>query len=82
LNRQARQENLVKTFTCLAVFAVKIYGGGMAKQRIEKTLVVFTEEEVRRILELVRRDDEQEIRQFMLKEFVKKVEYILRRRCG
>ncbi len=54
----------------------------MAKQRIEKTLVVFTEEEVRRILELARRDDDEEIRQFILKEFVKKVEYILRRRCS
>lgn len=54
----------------------------MAKDRIEKTLVVFTEEEVRRILELARRDDDEEIRQFILKEFVKKVEYILRRRCS
>ncbi len=54
----------------------------MAKQRIEKTLVVFTEEEVRRILELARRDDDEEIRQFILKVFIKKVEHILRRRCG
>lgn len=54
----------------------------MAKQRIEKTLVVFTEEEVRRILEMARRNDEREIRRFILKEFVKKVELILRRRCG
>lgn len=54
----------------------------MAKERIEKTLVVFTEEEVRQILELARRDDEEKIRQFMLKVFIKKVETILRRRCG
>jgi hypothetical protein len=54
----------------------------MAKDRIEKTLVVFTEEEVRQILELARRDDDEEIRQFMLKVFIKKVEQILRRRCG
>jgi hypothetical protein len=54
----------------------------MAKERIEKTLVVFTEEEARQILELARRDDDEEIRQFMLKVFIKKVEAILRRRCG
>ena len=54
----------------------------MSKERIEKTLVVFTEEEVRQILELAQRKNEQEICQFMLKVFVKKVEYILRRRCG
>ncbi len=54
----------------------------MAKERIEKTLVVFTEEEVRQILELAQRNDEEEIQHFMLKIFVKKVEYILRRRCG
>ena len=54
----------------------------MAKDRIEKTLVVFTEEEVRQILELARRNNDEEIRQFMLKVFIKKVEQILRRRCG
>lgn len=54
----------------------------MAKERIEKTLVVFTEEEVRHILELARRNEEEEIQQFMMKVFIKKVEYILRRRCG
>jgi len=54
----------------------------MAKERIERTLVVFTEEEVRQILELAQRDDDEEIRQFMVKVFIKKVEAILRRRCG
>jgi len=54
----------------------------MAKERIEKTLVVFTEEEVRQILELARHDDDEEIRLFMLKIFIKKIEQILRRRCG
>ncbi len=54
----------------------------MAKQRIEKTLVVFTEEEVRRILEMAWRNNEREIHHFILKEFVKKVKYILRRRCS
>lgn len=54
----------------------------MAKERIEKTLVVFTEEEVRQILELARRSDKEKIRHFMLKVFVKKIEAIIRRRCG
>lgn len=54
----------------------------MVKERIEKTLVVFEEEEVRQILELAQCKDEEEIKQFMLKVFIKKVEAILRRRCG
>lgn len=54
----------------------------MAKERIEKTLVVFEEEEVRKLLELALRNDDKEIRQYMLKVFIKKVEAILRRRCG
>jgi len=53
----------------------------MAKERIEKTLVVFDEEEVRQLLELAKQDDDDEIQLFMLKVFVKKVEGILRRRC-
>ena len=54
----------------------------MAKERIEKTLVVFDEEEVRQLFELVKQADDDEIQHFMLKIFVKKVEAILRRRCG
>lgn len=54
----------------------------MAKDRIEKTLVVFDEQEVREILELALRDEDDEIEQYMLKVFVKKVEAVLRRRCG
>ena len=54
----------------------------MAKERIEKTLVVFDEEEVRQLLELAQRNDDEEIQQFMLKIFIKKVEAILRRRCS
>jgi hypothetical protein len=54
----------------------------MAKDRIEKTLVVLTEEEVRQILELARRNDPKEIKRYMKEVFIKKVELILRRRCG
>jgi len=54
----------------------------MARQRIEKTLVVFDEEEIRQLFALAKQDDDEEIQRFMLKVFVKKVEGILRRRCG
>jgi hypothetical protein len=54
----------------------------MAKQRIEKTLVIFNEDDVRQLLELTQRDDDEEIQRYMLKVFIKKVEAILRRRCG
>ena len=53
----------------------------MAKQRIEKTLVVLEEEEVRQLLQIARRNDPQEIQRYMIKIFIKKVEAILRRRC-
>ena len=54
----------------------------MAKQRIEKTLVVFNEEEIRELFELAQRNNDEEIQHYMLKVFIKKVEAILRRRCG
>jgi hypothetical protein len=54
----------------------------MAKERIEKTLVVFDEEQVRQLFGLAQQDDDEEIQRFMLKVFIKKVEAILRRRCG
>ena len=54
----------------------------MAKERIEKTLVVFDEGEVRQLLELAQQNNNEEIQLFMLKVFIKKVEAILRRRCG
>ena len=53
----------------------------MAKQRIEKTLVVLDEEEVRQLLQIAGRNDPQEIQRYMIKVFIKKVEAILRRRC-
>jgi len=54
----------------------------MAKERIEKTLVILEEEEVRQLLQLAQSNDQHEIQHFMLKVFIKKVEAILRRRCG
>jgi len=54
----------------------------MAKERIEKALVVFTLEELRQTLQIAQRNDNDEIQHFMLKNFIKKVEGVLRRRCG
>ena len=53
----------------------------MAKQRIEKTLVVLEEAEVRQILQIAQRNNRQEIQSYMIKVFIKKVEAVLRRRC-
>lgn len=54
----------------------------MAKERIEKTLLVFNLEELRQTLQIAQRNDNEEIQHFMLKNFIKKVEGVLRRRCG
>lgn len=54
----------------------------MAKERIEKTLLILDEQEVRQLLELAHRNDVEEIQNFMLKVFIKKVEAVLRLRCG
>jgi hypothetical protein len=54
----------------------------MAKQRIEKTLVIFSDEEARQILQIAQRKDPKEIQQYMMKVFIKKVEAVLRRKCG
>ena len=54
----------------------------MAKQRIEKTLVLLEEAEVRQLLQIAQRKDPQEIQRYMMKVFIKKVEAILRRKCG
>lgn len=53
----------------------------MAKQRIERTLVVLEEAEVRQVLQIAQKNDSQEIQRYMIKVFIKKVEAILRRRC-
>ncbi len=54
----------------------------MAKLRIEKTLIVLDEEEVRQFIRIARQKDAQEIQRYMLKVFIKKVEAVLRRKCG
>lgn len=54
----------------------------MAKQRIEKTLIILDEEEIRRVMELARRDDAQEIYRFVKEVIAAKVEAALRMRCG
>ena len=54
----------------------------MAKQRIEKTLIILDEEEVRRVLELARRDDAEEIYEFVKEVISERVEAALRKRCG
>ncbi|MGC8779770.1 MAG: hypothetical protein ACP5UQ_02800 [Anaerolineae bacterium] len=54
----------------------------MARERIEKTLVILEEEEVRQILAIAERDDPEEIYRFVVQVIAKKVEEALRRRCG
>lgn len=54
----------------------------MATQRIEKTLIILDEEEVRRVLRLAERDDGQEIHEFLRAVVAKRVEAALRQRCG
>ena len=54
----------------------------MAKDRVEKMLIVLDEEEVRQLLEVAQRNDPDEIKRYMMKVFIKKVEATLRRRCS
>ena len=54
----------------------------MAKEHIEKTLIILEEEEVRQLFHVAQRNDPKEIQHFMLQVFIKKVEAALRRRCG
>lgn len=54
----------------------------MAKQRIEKTLIILDEEDVRRVLELARRDEAEEIYAFVRGVISERVEAALRKRCG
>jgi len=54
----------------------------MAKQRIEKTLIILDEGEVRRVLELARRDDAEEIYAFVRGVISERVKAALRKRCG
>jgi len=54
----------------------------MAKERIEKTLIILDEDEVRQVLQLARREDPREIYRFVKEVISKRVEAALRRRCG
>ena len=53
----------------------------MAKQRIEKMLIILDENEVRQVLLLARRDAPEEIFRFVKEVIAKKVEAALRARC-
>lgn len=54
----------------------------MAKERIEKTLLILEEDEVRQVLAIARRADPAEIAAFVTQVVIKKVEAALRQRCG
>lgn len=54
----------------------------MAKERIEKTLIILDEEEVRQVQRLARRGDAQAIYEFVRDVIAKRVEAALRMRCG
>jgi len=53
----------------------------MARERIAKMLIILEAEEVRRVAELARCSDPNEIMQFVSQVIAKKVEAALRRRC-
>jgi hypothetical protein len=54
----------------------------MAKDNIEKTVIVLEETEVREALNLTHYNEPQEIFRFVSQVIAKKVESVLRRRCG
>jgi hypothetical protein len=54
----------------------------MAKERIEKTLILLDEDEVRQVMQLARQDDIEAIYRFMRDVIAKKIEAALRKRCG
>lgn len=54
----------------------------MAKERIEKTLIILEETEVRQMFAVAQRNDSQEIYRFVTQVIAKKVEAALRQRCG
>ena len=53
----------------------------MAKERIEKTLIILDEAEVQRVLWLARANDPAHILRFVGQVIAKKVEATLRRQC-
>jgi len=54
----------------------------MAKQRIEKTLVILNEDELRQVMRLGRQADTEAIYKFVRDVIAKRVEEAIRRRCG
>jgi len=53
----------------------------MAKERIEKTLIILEEEEVRQVTRLARQDDARRMYAFVKDVLARKVEAALRQRC-
>jgi hypothetical protein len=54
----------------------------MAKERIEKTLIILDEDEMRQVMRLARQNDLEAIYSFMRDVIAKKVEAALRMRCS
>ena len=54
----------------------------MAKQRIEKTLVILNEAELRQVMQLACQADTDAIYKFVREVIAKRVEEAIRRRCG
>ena len=58
------------------------WGFRMAKERIEKTLIILDEDEVRQVLRLARQKAPEEIYRFVVDVIAQKVEAMQRMRCG
>ena len=54
----------------------------MTKERIEKTLIILDEDEVRQVMYLARQGDIEAIYRFVRDDIAKKIEAALRMRCG
>ena len=54
----------------------------MAKQRIEKTLFILNEDELRQVVRLAKQNDPDAIYKFIREVIAKRVEEAIRRRCG
>ena len=54
----------------------------MAKERIEKTLIILDEDEMRQVMRLAQQGDPDAIYKFVKDVIAKRVEEAIRRRCG
>jgi hypothetical protein len=54
----------------------------MARLRIDKTLIILNEEELRQVMRLARQGDTDAIYKFVKDVIAKRLEEALRRRCG